>query len=121
MHQVTNRPITAPTDVAEFVTDLDGGQFELLASMALSESAAATVDFGRVSEVTIKFKIEQIMGTHQVRIQHDTKFTRPTSMGKKTEETSGATVMYVGKYGCLTLAQPSLLEKQQHQQELPNT
>lgn len=121
MHETTNRPTTAPTDVAEFVTDLDGGQFELLASMALSESAAATVDFGRVSEVTIKFKIDQILGTHQVRIQHDTKFTRPTSMGKKTEETSGATVMHVGKYGCLTLAQPSLLEKEPRQQALPNT
>jgi hypothetical protein len=41
-------------------------------------------------------------------------------MGKKTEETSGATVMHVGKYGCLTLAQPSLLEKDQRQQTLPN-
>ena len=120
MHETTNRPTTAPTDVAEFVTDLDGGQFELLASQALSESAAATVDFGRVSEVTIKFKIEQIMGTHQVRIQHDTKFKRPTSMGTKTEETSGATVLHVGKYGRLSLAQPSLLEKSK-QHQLPNT
>jgi hypothetical protein len=119
MHETTNRPATAPTDVSEFVTDLDGGQFELLASMALSESAAATVDFGKMSEVTIKFKIETIPGTHQVRIQHDTKFTRPTSMGKRSEETSGSTVMHVGKYGCLTLAQPSLLEKEQRQQNLP--
>jgi hypothetical protein len=119
MHETTNRPYTAPTDVAEFITDLDGGQFELLSSMALSESAAATVDFGRASEVTIKFKIEQIPGTHQVRIQHDTKFTRPTSIGKKTEETSGATVMHVGKFGLLTLAQPSLMAKDQSQQTLP--
>lgn len=120
MHETTNRPTTAPTDVPEFITDLDGGQFELLMSQALSESAAAAVDFGRVAEVTVKFKIEQIMGTHQVRIQHDTKFTRPTSMGKKSEETSGATVLHVGKYGRLTLAQPSLLDKENRQQSLPN-
>lgn len=121
MHETTNRPTTAPTDVAEFVTDLDGGQFELLASMALSESAAATIDFGRVSEVTIKFKIEQIPGTHQVRIQHDTKFKRPTSMGTKTEETGGATVMHVGKYGALSLAQPGMFDNEKRQQSLPNT
>lgn len=121
MHETTNRPTTAPTDVPEFVTDLDGGQFELLLSQALSESAAATVDHARVSEVTVKFKIEVITGTHQVRIQHDTKFKRPTSMGSKTEETSGATVMHVGKYGCLSLAQPGIFDKEKRQQSLPNT
>jgi hypothetical protein len=88
-------------------------------SQALSESAAATVDHARVSEVTVKFKIEVITGTHQVRIQHDTKFKRPTSMGTKTEETSGATVMHVGKFGALSLAQPSMFNKER-QQSLPN-
>jgi hypothetical protein len=119
MHQVTNRPATAATDVTEFVTDLDGGQFELILSQALSESAAAAVDFGRQAEVTVKFKIEQIMGTHQVRVQHDTKFSRPTSLGKLSQETSGATVLHVGKYGALSLAQPSLLEKENRQQAMP--
>lgn len=46
-----------------------------------------------------------------MRLQHDVKFSKPTSMGKAAEETSSATVMYVGKYGALSLAQPSLLEK----------
>ncbi len=120
MHQViNNRPATAATDVPEFVTDLDGGQFELIMSQALSESAAAAVDFGRNAEVTVKFKIEKITGTHQVRVQHDTKFTRPTSLGKLSQETSGATVLHVGKYGALSLAQPSLLEKDHRQQSMP--
>jgi hypothetical protein len=43
---------------------------------------------------------------------HSIKFSKPTSMGKTSEETDGATVLYVGKYGKLSLAQPSLLEKQ---------
>ncbi len=119
MHEITNRPATAATDVTEFVTDLDGGQFELILSQALSESAAAVVDFGKKAEVTVKFKIEQITGTHQVRIQHDTKFIRPTSMGKLSQETGGATVLHVGKYGSLSLAQPSLLEKDNRQQAMP--
>ena len=110
MKEITNRPASAATDVAEFITDLDGGVFERILSQALSEVAAASVDHGKVGEVSIKFKIERIAGTHQVRLQHDVKFTKPTSMGKAGEETSGATVLHVGKYGRLSLAQPSLLE-----------
>lgn len=34
-------------------------------------------------------------------------------MGKTSEEASSATVLHVGKYGCLSLAQPSLLEQKQ--------
>ena len=114
-----NRPVSAATDVPEFVSDLDGGIFETMLSQALSETAAASIDHGKAGEVTIKFKFEKIVGTHQVRLQHDMKFSKPTSMGKSSEETSGATVLHVGKYGALSLAQPSLLEKAR-QQEFPN-
>lgn len=111
MREVSNRPASAATDVSEFITDLDGGMFERILSQALSETAAAAVDHGKVGEVTVKFKIERIQGTHQVRMQHDVKFKKPTSMGNAGEETSGATVLFVGKFGALSLAQPSLLEK----------
>lgn len=108
-----SRPLTAATDVTEFITDLDAGMFERILSQALSESAAAAVDHEKPAEVSIKFKIQLIPGTHQVRCQHDVKFSKPTSMGKASEETSGATVLHVGKYGCLSLAQPSLLDNVQ--------
>jgi len=110
MSTTGNRPTSAATDVPEFITDLDGGMFERILSQALSETAAAAVDHGKVGEVSVKFKIERIQGTHQVRLQHDVKFKKPTSMGCASEETTGATVLHVGKYGCLSLAQPSLLE-----------
>lgn len=111
MSSTQNRPASAATDVSEFVTDLDGGMFERILSQALSEVAAAAVDHGRVGEVNIKFKIERVQGTQHVRLQHDVKFKKPTSMGSASEETSGATALFVGKYGALSLAQPSLLEK----------
>jgi hypothetical protein len=60
------------------------------------------------------FKLQKIAGTSQVRMGHALKFTKPTSMGKTTEETDSATVLHVGKYGALSLAQPSLLEKRQN-------
>lgn len=112
MSNPSNRPVSAATDVPEFITDLDGGVFERILSQALSEVAAASVDHGRVGEVSIKFKLERIQGTHQIRLQHDVKFKKPTSMGSASEETSGATVLHVGKYGRLSLAQPSLLDEQ---------
>lgn len=111
MSNTPNRPASAATDVPEFITDLDGGIFERILSQALSEVAAASVDHGKVGEVSIKFKIDRIHGTHQVRLQHDVKFKKPTSMGSASEETSGATVLHVGKFGRLSLAQPSLLDE----------
>lgn len=116
---LSTRPPSAATDVTEFISDLDGGQFELLLSQALSESAAATVDHKRKSLVVVTFSIDKITGTHQVQIQHDLKFSRPTSLGKVTQETSGQTVLHVGAGGALSLAQPSLLERELRQQKLP--
>lgn len=107
----SNRPTSAATDVGEFLTDLDGGVFDTALSTALSQSAAAAVDHEKMAEVTIKFKIQKIPGTHQVRIGHNLKFTKPTSLGKTSDEVEGATVLHVGQYGALSLAQPSLLER----------
>jgi hypothetical protein len=107
------RPDSSATDVADLITDLDGGAFELMLSRALSEAAAAAVDHERKAEVTIKFKIERIKNTHQVRVEHELKYNKPTSVGRSSEEVSTATVLHVGKFGALTLAQPSLLEKEQ--------
>lgn len=108
-----SRPMTAATDVPALIEDLDGGMFERILSQAFSESAAAAVDHEKPAEVTVKFKIELIPGTQQVRCQHDVKFVKPTSLGKASEETSGATVLHVGKYGRLSLSQPSLFGDKQ--------
>ena len=98
------------TDVPEFVQELDGGQFEPMYSAALSEVASAVTRHERKGEVTLALKFEHIKGTSQVRIEHVTKFAKPTASGKASEESKGATVMHVGPYGRLPLAQPSLLD-----------
>jgi hypothetical protein len=119
MHQVdTTR---AATDVAEFLTDLDGGQMEHLLSIALSETAAAVVDQDRKGVVKLELSFERIDGTHQVRVGHKVVYAKPTTTGKATEESNGATVLHVGRFGKLSLAQPSLLEREraQHQARVP--
>jgi hypothetical protein len=108
---MSDKPDTsqAPTDVQEFIAELDGGQFERMVSVALSQVAAAVVDRERKGEVTIAFKFQHIKGTSQVTVEHTTKFKKPTMSGAAAEDTKGATVLHVGRFGRLSLAQPSLL------------
>jgi hypothetical protein len=103
---------SAATDVAEFITDLDGGVFDRKLSIALSSVAAAVVDNDKVGEVNIKLSLTRIPGTNQVRCEHTLKFQRPTMDGKASEEEKRSTVLHVGKFGALSLAQPSLMGKQ---------
>lgn len=109
-----NRPATAATDVAALLEDLDAGLLEIALSTALSQVAAAVCDHGtngtkvRTGKVSLEFTFEHIKGTHQVTANHRISFTKPTSMGKATEETEGATVLHVGKYGALSITQQAM-------------
>lgn len=108
----------AATDVSEFITDLDGGQFDRLLSIALSQTASAVIDHGQKGKVTLSFDFEKISGTSQVRVGHALKFIKPTSMGRSSEETDGASVLYVGKFGALSLAQPDMFEGERKQRRI---
>lgn len=98
---------TAVTDVGEFITDLDAGQFDRMLSAALSQVAAGVVDNNKVGEVNVKLTFERIPGTHQVSVKHALKFSKPTADGKAGEEATRKTVMHVGKFGKLTLTPPN--------------
>jgi hypothetical protein len=102
----------AATEVDEFISDLDGGVFERKLSVALSQVAAAAMDHDTEGKVTLELTFERIKGTHQVACKHKLKFVKPTSAGKTSEEETRETVMYVGRFGKLSLAQPALLGKQ---------
>lgn len=102
MHKVPNTS-AAQTDVSAFITDLDGGQFDRMLSVALGQVAAGVVDNNKVGEVAVKFTIERIPGTHQVNVKHQLKFVKPTMDGKASEEATRKTVMHVGKNGVMSL------------------
>lgn len=95
---------SAATDVAEFITDLDGGQFDRMLSVALSQVAAGTCDNDGKGEVVVKFSFTKVPGAAQVICAHALKFTRPTADGKAGEEVTRKTALHVGKFGRLTLA-----------------
>ena len=100
----THNSTSAATDVAEFITDLDGGQFDRMLSIALSQVAAGTCDNDGKGEVTVKFSFTKVPGASQVICAHALKFTRPTADGKASEEVTRKTALHVGKFGRLTLA-----------------
>ena len=103
MLNATPQTTSAATDVAEFISDLDGGVFERQLSVALSQSAAAAVDNQKQSEVTVKFVLKPIRGTSQVHVAHTLVFKKPTSTGKTIEDTNQTTTLHVGKFGRLSL------------------
>ena len=59
---------SAATDVAEFISDLDGGQFERMLSIALSQSAAATVDM-QAPNAEFARKCAQALGQRVHRVE----------------------------------------------------
>lgn len=62
--------------------------------------------------VNTSFEFEHLPGTNQVRVTYQVKFTRPTSLGRATEETEGNSVLHVSRGGRLTSAQPGLFGDQ---------
>lgn len=125
MTDTTNKPArpdtsAARTNVPQLIAEMEGGTFDYMLSVALSQVAAAVTTHEKKGRVVVEFDFEHIKGTAQVRLAHKLKYARPTSAGKSTEESEGATVLYVGRFGELTLAQPSLLDPMK-QDRLPNT
>ncbi len=105
----------AATDVPELIQELDGGNFERMLSIALSQSAAAAIDNGKAAEVSVRFKLKPIKGTHQLHCEHALTFKKPTLNGKSSEEATQTTTLHVGKYGRLSLipeAQTALFPKE---------
>lgn len=120
MTETTTKPDTtaSATNVSEFIGDLDGTNFERKLSAALSLVAAAAVDHKKSGEVNISFKFAHIPGSNQVLCEHVLKFTKPTLDGKSGEEEKRSTVLHVGRFGALSLAQPSLMGKPATQRDL---
>ena len=104
MSQANHSSTSAATDVSEFITDLDGGQFDRMLSIALSQVAAGTCDNDGKGEVNVKFSFTKVPGSSLVVCAHALKFTRPTADGKASEEINRKTSLHVGKFGRLTLA-----------------
>ncbi len=93
-----------PTDVNDFIGSLNAGVFAQQVGRALFDVAAGVVEHSKQGQVTLTFKFKQIGQSHQVAVSHTLDFVQPTKRGKKREDTSLDTPLYVTADG-LTLFQ----------------
>ena len=87
------------TDPADFLNSLNAGVFAQQVGAALSAVAAGCVTHGKQGQVTLTFKIKQIAQSHQVAVTHTLDYVEPTKRGKKREDTTLDTPLYVTPEG----------------------
>jgi len=87
------------TDSAEFIGSLNAGVFAQQMGRALSDVAAGVVDHGKEGSVTVTFKLKQIAQSNQVNVSHKLDYVQPTKRGKRREDTTLDTPLYVTEEG----------------------
>lgn len=94
------------TTIETLMAELDGGTLGPRIAAALAESAlgvAGCNDKRKKGKVMVEFTITPIGADQtQVQIDHTVKFSSPTQRGKKSEDITTSSVMYVSRRGALT-------------------
>lgn len=94
----------APTQATDFLVDLGAGVVEKKLSHMLSMVALGVVEHGKAGSVTLKLDMKQVTkGSRQITLAHKISFSQPTSGGKKSEEDTSETVMFVNRGGNMTI------------------
>ncbi len=97
------------TNVDNFISELEAGQFKEKLAHMLSDVALGTAIHGdkvRKGKVAIELSFQQVGENSQVIISSKLSHVTLTKRGKKSEETVTQTPMFVGKGGVLTVDQP---------------
>ena len=107
--------MSKPTEINQFLNDMDGGVFSERIGRILSEVAAGVMDNAKAGKVVLTFDIKRVEGTYQVAIDHDISYKRPTAHGAIQESNKTKTLMHVDVGGEMTLFPKSQVPKgQQH-------
>jgi|SRR5699024_11121786 len=90
-----------PTDVQEFLTDLNAGVFEKQVAQAISLVAAGVVDHGRKGQVRITLDMTRIgeAENSQVMVKHKVDYAQPNLRGTTKVDSTTETPMYVTAEG----------------------
>lgn len=98
---MSTQPTT--TDVNALLDDLDAGIFREKIAQALSDVAHGVVEYSKAGKVVITLDLKQIADSRQVDMSHKLTYVAPTAKGKRSEENTTKTPLYVGRGGKLTL------------------
>lgn len=91
------------TDAPQFVTDLSGGNFAQQLGISISEVAQGVVANGKKGKVQVTLDISRIGESNQVNISHTLAYVEPTAKGKRSEDTTSETPMYLNTDGSVTI------------------
>ena len=101
--------MSTKTNVDDFINELGAGVFKEKLAHALSDAALGTVlhgDKSRKGKVVIEISLSRFGENDQVIIGHKLGLSVPTKRGKRTEEDTTDTAMFVGKGGAMTIDPP---------------
>lgn len=87
------------TDTSEFINSLNAGVFADQVGRALSDVAAGVIEHSKQGQITLTFKLKQIGQSNQVAVSHTLDYVQPTKRGKKREDTTLDTPLYVTANG----------------------
>lgn len=91
-----------PTEMQDFLSDLNGGVFQEQVEAMLSQVALSVVETGKKGKVQLTFDIEQISEASQVKIAHELKYVQPKKRGSVQETDKSTTPLYVNAGGKMT-------------------
>lgn len=94
---------TKQTDAPQFVSDLSGGNFAQQLGIAITEVTEGVVRNGKKGEVQVTLDISRIGESNQVNIAHTLAYVEPTSKGKRSEDTTSETPMYLNHDGSVSI------------------
>lgn len=88
-----------PTNIEEFLKDLNAGVFAEQVADAISRVAAGVVDHGRKGQVRITLDMKRINDGHQIMVSHKLDYNQPNLRGNTKVDTTTQTPMYVTDQG----------------------
>ena len=91
------------TDAPQFIADLSGGNFSQQLGIAISEVAQGVVANGKKGKVQVTIDVSRIGESNQVNISHTLAYVEPTAKGKRSEDTTSETPMYLNNDGSVTI------------------
>ncbi len=91
------------TDITQLIPELNGGQVEQMLNIAISDAALNTLEFDKVSEVSLSIKMSRIGDGNQVGAVCVVKYKVPTKRGSRSEDYATETPLFVAPGGKLSI------------------
>lgn len=91
-------------NIISTIEDMDNGTLAQKLSTSLAAATRGAIGHGKKGRVTLTIDIEQIGEAAQVQLTHKISSVVPTLRGKRSEEDTTQTAMFVNENGYVSIA-----------------